>query len=212
MRPPYGLLEVEGRRSKAPRLAAGRMQGDGIPGTGWVACRVWPTRLLVVACVLFSVACGYRLVGTSSNLPASITSLCVTPFVNQTERAELDQRLAEALTQEWVRRGRFQLVSSPEQADAVLSGAILHAATVPVQFDEQGRAKEYQLTLVASVQLVDRTGEKPVTLWQDKRFTRTASYTVDASATDYFDRETEAIEQLARDYARGLVVTILEGF
>lgn len=150
--------------------------------------------------------------GTSSSLPPSIESLCVTPFVNQTERNELDQRLAEALTQEWVKRGRFQLVSTPEQADAVLSGTIVQAMAVPVQFDQQGRATEYQLMLVADVQLVDRSGEKPVTLWQDKRFSRNTSYTVDANATDYFDRETEAIERLARDFARSLVVTILEGF
>ncbi len=172
----------------------------------------WSGRLLAVACDLLPVGCGYHLVGTSSSLPASIRSLCVAPFVNQTERNELDQRLAEALTQEWVKRGRFQLVSTPEQADAVLSGTIVQAVAMPVQFDQQGRATEYQLMLVADVQLVDRSGEKPVTLWHDKRFSRNTSYTVDASATDYFDRETEAIERLSRDFARSLVVTILEGF
>lgn len=169
-------------------------------------------RLLAGSACLVSLACGYHLVGTSSSVPGSIRNLCVSPFVNRTERNELDQRLAEALTQEWVRRGRFQLVATPEQADAVLSGTIIQATAAPVQFDQLGRATEYQLTLVADVQLVDRSGEKPVTLWQDKRFSRNTSYAVDANATDYFDRETEAIERLSRDFARSLVVTILEGF
>lgn len=157
--------------------------------------------------------CGYHLVGTSSSaLPPHLKSLFVAPFVNQTVRAELDQRLTEEVTQEWVRRGRFQLVSSAEQADAVVSGTIVSASTAPVRFDEQGRVTQYQLTVAADVQIVDRTVEPPRTLWRDKRFSRTVSYEVDASALDYFDREIEAMERAARDFARGLVVTILEGF
>ncbi len=166
---------------------------------------------MVLATVAMA-GCGYGLVGLSSNLPPHLERLCVTPFVNQTERPELEQRLAEALTQEWVKRGRFQLVAAPEEANAVLSGTIVAAVSAPVRFDAQGRATEYQLTLIADVQLVDRSGEKPVTLWHDKRFARSTSYAVTINATDYFDRETEAIDVLSRDFARGLVVSILEGF
>lgn len=162
---------------------------------------------------LGSTGCGYHLVGTgSSALPAHLRNLYVAPFVNQTVRAEFDQRLTEEVTQEWVRRGRFQLVSSAEQADAVVSGTIVAANTVPVRFDELGRVTQYQLTVAADVQIVDRTVEPSRTLWRDKRFTRTVSYEVDVSALDYFDREIEAMEKAARDFARGLVVTILEGF
>lgn len=167
----------------------------------------------VLAAVAGSVSCGYHLVGTASTtLPAHLKHLYVAPFVNQTVRAELDQRLTEEVTQEWVRRGRFQLVSSAEQADAVVSGTIVSASTAPVRFDEQGRVTQYQLTVAADVQIVDRTVEPPQALWRDKRFARTVSYEVDASALDYFDREIEAMERAARDFARGLVVTILEGF
>jgi len=170
--------------------------------------------LCVAGLALAGVAgCGYHLVGTgSTTLPAHLKSLYVAPFVNQTVRAELDQRVTEEVTQEWVRRGRFQLVSSVEQADAVVSGTIVAASTAPVRFDEQGRVTQYQLTVAADVQIVDRTVEPPRTLWRDKRFTRTVSYEVDVSAQDYFDREIEAMERVARDFARGLVVTILEGF
>lgn len=155
--------------------------------------------------------CGYHLVGYG-NLPSNLKTLHVAPFVNQTARAELDQRLTEEITKEWVRRGRFQLVSSPDQADAVLSGTVTAAAVAPVRFDEQGRATEYQLGVSADVKLIDRTGPKPIVLWRDQRFTRVVSYEVDASNINYFDREVEAMEQAARDFARGLVVTILEGF
>ena len=77
--------------------------------------------------------CGYRLVGAAGAgaIPARLQSLHIVPFVNQTTRAELGQRLTEEITQEWVRRGRFQLVSNPDQADAVLSGTITTAVVAP---------------------------------------------------------------------------------
>ncbi len=166
-----------------------------------------------IACLTL-IGCGYRLVGAAGAgaIPARLQKLHIVPFVNQTTRSELDQRLTEELSQEWVRRGRFQLVSSLDQADAVLSGTITAAVVSPVRFDQQGRATEYQLSVSAEVKFVDRTGPKPVLLWHDQRFTRVLSYEVDASLTNYFDREVQAIEQLSREFARGLVVTILEGF
>jgi outer membrane lipopolysaccharide assembly protein LptE/RlpB len=168
--------------------------------------------MLGAAFVVGAVGCGYHLVGTSSNLPVRLQTLYVAPFINQTSRSEVDQRLTEQITQEWVRRGRFQLVSSGDKADAVLSGTVKSAIVNPVQFDQQGRATQYQLTVIADVQLVDRTGEKPVVLWHDERFSRNASYPVDPLAKDYFDREVEALDRLSGEFARDLVVTILEGF
>jgi Lipopolysaccharide-assembly len=162
--------------------------------------------------VLASLACGYHLVGTSSNFPARLKNLYVAPFVNRTPRAELDQRITEEITQEWVRRGRFQVVSKAEDADVVLSGTVTGAATQPVRFDTQGRATEYILAVSADVEFVDRTGQKPVVLWRDPHFVRTITYDVDVSSVNYFDREVEAMQQVAQDFARGLVVTIMENF
>ena len=207
--------------SRTPQGTWGRGQGteDGGEGNGAPPRRSRATRAApagvaaaALAVVLALAGCGYALVGSSSNLPESLRTLYIAPFVNQTGRAELDQRLAEQVTQEWVRRARFQLVPDAERADAVMSGTVVAAVVAPVRFDDEGRATEYQLSVSADVQLVDRTGAKPVTLWRDQRFTRSVSYEVDVSAANYFDREVEAIDRLARDFARGLVVAILEGF
>ena len=168
--------------------------------------------LCLAAAALAAAGCGYGLVGQSSNLPPHLETLYVVPFINQSGRAELDQRLIEAVTGEWVRRARFRLVTSAEAADAVLTGKITTVVSTPVRFDQSGRATEYQLTVVAEVQLVDRTTPKPTTVWQDARFNRAVAYPVSPDATDYFDREVEAMNELSRDFARALVATILEGF
>jgi outer membrane lipopolysaccharide assembly protein LptE/RlpB len=171
-------------------------------------------RLLALAAVpvALSAGCGYHLVGTSSNLAPSLQTLYVAPLINQTARSEVDQRLTEQISQEWVRRGRFQLVSSGDKADAVLSGTVKSAVVSPVQFDQQGRATQYQLTVTIDVQLVDRTSDKQVVLWHDQQFSRNTAYPVDPLARDYFDREVEALDTLSRSMARDLVTTILEGF
>lgn len=171
-----------------------------------------PLRWLLLASAA-GAACGYHLVGTGSgNLPPHLSRLYVAPLVNQTGRAELDQRLSEELSREWVGRARFRLVGSAEEADAVLSGTLVAAVVTPVAYDAQGRATQYQLLVVADMQLVDRTGDQPRELWHEPRLSRTVTYQVDASAVDYFDRELEAIERLAREFARAVVVGILEGF
>jgi outer membrane lipopolysaccharide assembly protein LptE/RlpB len=182
-------------------------RAQGTPKNHW-----WPLAALAAATAMAATGCGYHLVGASNNLPARLQTLYVAPLVNQSARSEVDQRLTEQISQEWVRRGRFQLVSSGDKADAVLSGTVKSAVINPVQFDQQGRATQYQLTVTIDVQLVDRTGEKPVVLWRDERFARNNSYPFDPLAKDYFDREIEALDLLSRNMARDLVTTILEGF
>ncbi|MCG6963205.1 MAG: LPS assembly lipoprotein LptE [Acidobacteria bacterium] len=170
---------------------------------GWVLTAVLTT---------FLGGCGYHLVGTSSFLPAEYKTLYVATLDNQTDRADMDQRVTEALTREWVRRRRFQLVDHADRADLVLKGVIRSVSVAPVRFDEQGRATEYQMTLTVSAQLLTGGSEKPKVLWEDKNFSRRTSYDVDVSAADYFDRQIEAMDRVSEDLARALVSAVLEGF
>lgn len=162
--------------------------------------------------LLTFVGCGYHLVGTATYLPDDIQSLHVELFENQTARADMDQRVAEALNLEWVRRGRFELVDRAEDADIVLSGTMTRLNIIPVSFDANGRATEYQVNLLTGVRLHDVRGEDPVLLWENRSFSRRNSYAVDEDAVDYFDRQREAMDELSRDYSRALVSAVLEGF
>jgi outer membrane lipopolysaccharide assembly protein LptE/RlpB len=156
--------------------------------------------------------CGYHLVGTGSTLPEDVSTLFVERFLNQTSFADMDQRVDEALTLEWVRRRRLQLVDDREGVDLVLSGVILSLRSSPVRFDEQGRATEYQMALTTSVKLHDVRGEEPRLLWEDIAFSRRTSYVVDPRSADYFDRQILTMDRLAEEYARGLVSAVMEGF
>ena len=168
--------------------------------------------LVLAAGALVPAACGYHLVGTVSSLPPEIDRLYVAPFDDTTGSADIDQRLNEAVVREWVRRRRYELVKTRDDAQIVLRGTLSSLSTTPVTVDQQGRATEYQMTLTLHAQLVDVRGDEPEVLWEDKRFSRRTSYTVDVNAINYFDRRIEAIEDVADVTARDLVTAILEGF
>jgi outer membrane lipopolysaccharide assembly protein LptE/RlpB len=170
-------------------------------------------RVTVVLLLLVELcACGYHLVGTTSFLPEDIETLYVERFKNQTKWVNMDQRLMEAMTLEWVRRRRLRLVDSADQADVVLSGMIQRLAVIPVSYDEQGRANEYQMSLQAMVQLKDVRGDEPEILWEDQAFSRRTSYGVDPRAVDYFDRQNLAMDVLSKEFSSALVTAVLEGF
>lgn len=190
-------------RSLSPREPHGRAITAAVRAAATVV-------VTLVAVVL--AGCGYHLVGTTSFLPDEVRDLHVRPFTNQTNWADVDQRIAESLNQEWVRRRRFQLVNEEADAQVVLGGTITSVNIAPVTFDERGRATEYQMTLRAEVYLDDVRGDEPERLWEDKAFQRRTSYTVDVSAVDYFDRQVEAMDILSREFARALVSAMLEGF
>ena len=171
-------------------------------------------RRAVVLAMLAAVlgGCGYHLVGTASFLPPELDMLYVERFANNTTWVDVDQRLLESVTQEWLRRRRFVIVDTPEEAELVLGGTVNAVMIIPVTFDDSGRATEYQMSISTRVQLKDVRGEEPELLWEDPGFTRRTSYEVDVSAVDYFDRQIEAMDELSVEYARALVSAVLEGF
>lgn len=168
--------------------------------------------ILFLGLVFSTVACGYHLVGTSSFLPDTYQTLFLERVKNNTNWPDLGQRLDEALAREWVKRPRFQLVESKENAQLILQGSISSISMTPVQLDSKGRATQYEMTLVVSASLVDPHGDEPVVLWQDRAFSRRTAYDVDASAANYFDRQIQAMEEVSEALSRALVTAVLEGF
>jgi len=171
-------------------------------------------RLCLVGCALLPgvIGCGYHLVGTSSFLPEEYQTLYLKRFKNDTAWPDLGQRLDEAMSREWVRRRRFQLSDSRDTAQLLLEGSVKSISMQPVRLDSQGRATEYQMTLVVSVRLVDIRGDEPKVLWEDKGFSRRTSYEVDASSVNYFDRQIQAMEEVSAELGKALVTSVLEGF
>src|SRR5688500_8513444 len=167
-------------------------------------------RALLLTPLLFLMSCGYALVGRSNFLDPSIRTIEVPAFVNRTTRVELEQRVTQAVSEQFVSRGRLRLVNDRKEADVVLRGSIDTFNIFPVAFDE-GRATRYQISITAAIELLDHRNEDKV-LWKNDQYRFTENYEVNLGTTDAFDQETRAIQEIAVRFAEGLVTNLLEGF
>src|SRR5437899_11594849 len=106
--------------------------------------------------LLLLAGCGYGLVGSQNNLlPPSVHTIQVPAFVNRTTRVELEQRVTQAVADEFVSHGRLKLVRTPSEADAILKGSIDSFGIFPIAFNTEGRATQYQISITANIELLD---------------------------------------------------------
>jgi outer membrane lipopolysaccharide assembly protein LptE/RlpB len=154
--------------------------------------------------------CGYGLVGRTSSLPPDIESIYIEPLGNRTLREQIDQEFTRAITDEFIRRQRYTVVNSLEEADAVLVGEVTNFAVRPVAFGSQeGRGTEYEIQVMASMEF--RRSDRPEILWKQPYYQFRESYTFDDSAA-FVNREDQAVIEVADEFAQTLVIDILEGF
>ena len=166
------------------------------------------------AASIASVGCGYSLVGRTSNLPESIRIVQFETLVNQTQRVGLEQRLSREIARELASRGRFRVQANAAGADAVLTGAVTGFDLYAVAFDEQGRAKEYQVRITAKVAL---RGVDEKVIWENPGLTLREDYQAQSgsNAQDpnaFFGQDANALDRLSTDFARNIVTAILEAF
>ena len=164
----------------------------------------------LAAAALFGSGCGYSLVGHGSTLPPTVRVIRFRTLANETSRVGVEQRVSREVARELATRGRFEVSADTGHADAELAGAVTQFDLYPVAFDEQGRAKEYQVAVTARVTLKELPDEKM--LWENPAYTFRESYTLPGSAASYADRENEAIDRVAERFAASLVSSLLEGF
>ena len=154
--------------------------------------------------------CGYHLAGKGSTLPIALKSIGVPIFVNRTSRPELEQRVTEHVIDEFTTRGRVRILPGEEGADAVLRGTLYSYATTPVVISAEGRARRYEILITARVVLSETSTDK--VLWEDDHFLFKRQYDVSENPVSFVDQEVVALDEVAGDFARGVVTSILEGF
>jgi len=183
---------------------------DRIQGASGALCG-WATAAPVLALTAAILAgCGYHLAGHTSTLPAVIKTIGIPTFVNRTNRPELEQRITEHVIDEFSTRGRVRIVPREEGAQAVLHGEILSYAVTPVVISQQGRATRYEILVTAHVSLSETATDK--VLWEDNHFLFKRQYDLATNPNGFIDQEIVAIDDVAADFSKSVVTSILEGF
>ena len=154
--------------------------------------------------------CDYRLAGANRSLPPGIHTIAVPAFENRTDQPEIGERITERLLEELIRRGRYRTQSALDGADAVLEGTVTSYITQPVEFTPRGKASRIEVTVQARVQLTELSTRTVV--WSQDNFVFRGRYDVPEGVKTFFDREAVAIDQIARDFSRTVVTSLVEGF
>jgi len=172
------------------------------------------SRLAAVAVIATLVAltgCGYHTAGHATRLPASLRSIAVPVFVNQTQTYRIEQMLTRDVVREFLARTRYHISNDAGQsADAVLKGTVVSAQAAPLTYDAQtGRISSAVVTVSMKVSLIDHKGQ---VLFENQNYTFRQQYQVSRETNTFFEEETPALQRMSQDFARTLVSDILEAF
>ena len=178
--------------------------------------RSWPTAATLLFISFQAGSCGYALAGHGVTVDPTIKVVGVPMFKDRTAKAGLDEKITNLVIEELLNRGRFQVISETTGADAVVEGTLTRYQARPIGFEDQQRgettetqASRYAVTLTASVRYA-KVGEREA-IWETGAFQATDEYDI-GDADNFFDREEQAIDRLAEEFARRLVAAMLEAF
>lgn len=170
---------------------------------------------VVLLCLLLLSVSGftecYKPVGRGENLPSHIKTLAIPAFQNPSRRFKIEQRFTAAMIDEALRRARaLKIVSTAEGADAVMLGTIKSYAWRGTVLDEFGRARIFEMTITASITVRDQTKNKVI--FDNQNYVYRGEYEVSGDPQTFFSEEGPALNRIARDFAKSVLTTILEGF
>jgi len=174
---------------------------------------IWnkPGAWLVLASATLS-GCGYHVAGTANLIPKTINTIAVPPFDNATTRYKLTDLLPQDIGREFISRTKYQIISDPTQADAVLHGTVINYLAFPTLIDQAtGRTSALQVIVRLGITFTERSTGKVI--FSRPYFETHERY--EASVTNnyqYFDESGAAVQRLSKDVARDVVTSILENF
>jgi hypothetical protein len=156
--------------------------------------------------------CGYQRAGTGGgSLPKDVKTIAIQPLKNGTLRYRVEQKFTAALAEEILRRRLpVTLVNEPKSADVVLTGEIKNIRTGQALLDNRGLARIFEITIQSGVTLRDQTRNR--ILFDNQNIEYRGEYEFSQDPRAFFNEEDPAIDRLARDFARSVVTTMLQGF
>jgi hypothetical protein len=164
-----------------------------------------------------STGCGYALAGRGSFLPQNIRTVAIPQIENRTNVTQIEQIVTERIRNEFIGRGKYQVITDRAGADAVLLGTITSIFLQPTALSNQQITSRYMFTLTMSVQFTDaRTNE---VIWSNDALVFREEYDLTTAGSgntlngaEFIDQERSSFERISQDLARTVVTAILEAF
>jgi outer membrane lipopolysaccharide assembly protein LptE/RlpB len=112
-------------------------------------------------------ACGYKMAGKETHVPAGLSSIAIPTLKNKTFEPGIEIPFTQAFLNEFIQDKRVKVVSRAE-ADAILEGVVTDFTAWGVAYDKSGFVLQYMTSIVVNFTLKDRTGK---VLWEEKGWT-----------------------------------------
>ena len=150
---------------------------------------------------------------TKSQMPAHIKTVAVPAFQlgSQALRFKIDHRFTEAVMKELIHRGHgLRVQSEREGADAVIDGVVKSFGFGGVLLDDKGRARIFEVTIVAAVTVRDQHENR--VLYDNQNFVFRGEFEFANDPRNFFNEEDPAVMRIARSFAESIVSTLINGF
>lgn len=176
----------------------------------------WSRRdALVAGAAMLASGCGYALAGRGNSLPASIVIIGIPPFENLSTTPEVDRVLTEAVRAEFQTKGRYRILPDSTGVDGLLIGRVLSVILQPSAFTQQNQVARNLIIATASIEFRDVKADR--VLWSNPSFQARDEYEVVTGVTAndptaLFTQDANALDRIARAFARSVVTSIFEAF
>jgi len=105
-------------------------------------------------------ACGYRLTGTGTSLPAHLKTVAIPVFKNTSTEPNIQREMTNVIRQSFINDGRLKVVNKDE-ADLVMKGVLNSYTLQAVSFDTNDVALAYFVALGINIDVRDMVKHKP---------------------------------------------------
>ena len=168
-----------------------------------------PVTLAVTLSMIISV-CGYKPSGKGKSLPADIKTIAVPVFQNSSLKYRVEQRFTNAVIEEILKRARaLHVVTTAEDADAVINGDIRGFRAQGLILDDRGRTRVWNVRIVVSIIVRDLRSHK--ILFENPRMIFEGEYELSDDPQSFFNEENPAVDRIAKDFAQTIISTVMEG-
>ena len=150
---------------------------------------------------------------TSSGLPKHIKTVAVPAFQFEAKglRYRVESRFTEAVTREILKRSNgLKVQGTTKGADAVIDGTIRDFSFSGVLLDRDGRARVYEVTIVAAVTVRDQHENR--VLYDNQNFVFRGEFEFANDPRNFFNEEDPAVMRMSRSFAESIVSTLVNGF
>jgi len=164
---------------------------------------------ILIAVMIILIGCGYQFSPGGEHIDPGIRKVFIEPLGNRTSEASIEDTFRLAMTDQFIKGKRFQIVDGEDQADALVRGSIKSLSTTALSYRTTNLAAEERMTLTVDLTFAESRTKKVI--WKDENFTGTQEYPV-ASLSDTETARKNALSKLANDTAERAYRMLMSGF